>query len=303
VKQVTEPPPPLPDWVPEELKDLVFDMLEKDPEDRPQQMKEVVQTLDRLQRTLKTNDFQLPSSMAPMKEHGRTPTPAPPRSGKRAAPTPARGPTPTRVPSAGKNAALQVEGLADPQKNAATLARAEAPVFEAESSNPGGDVLPKTSRAPLFIGAGLLAVLVVGGAFVLGPSFNTVEPVVQVIQPVALDPVKPPEPPAPQAELPLQIQSVPPNAEVLVGGVLVGNTPLTLKRQAGETVDVQLMLAGYQPANRTLRWSADLTSVSLSLEPVKVAPKPRVVEPKPEVPTKTPPPKAPPLKAVPNFKD
>ncbi|MDP1919225.1 MAG: protein kinase [Myxococcales bacterium] len=293
VKQVTEPPPPLPDWVPEDLKDLVFDMLEKDPADRPQQMKEVVQTLDGLHRTLKTNDFQLPSSTAPTKEHGRTPTPAPPRSGKRAAPTPARGPTPTRIPSggrgspasvSGKNAPLVVERLEDPEKNSATLARAEAPVFEAESSNPALDVLPRASRAPLFIGAALVAVLVAGGAFVLSPSFTTVEPVVQVIQPEPLDPVKPPvvEPPAAPATLPLRIESVPPNAEVLVGGVLLGNTPLTLERKAGDIVEVQVVMTGFQPATRKLQWSAGLASVSLTLEPVRVAPKPRV-EPRTDV--------------------
>ncbi|MDP3501292.1 MAG: protein kinase [Myxococcales bacterium] len=305
VKQVTELPPPLPDWVPEELKDLVFDMLEKDPADRPQEMKEVVQALDGLHRTLKTNDFQLPSSTVPTKEHGRTPTPAPPRSGKRAAPTPARGPTPTRLPSAGrgspasvpgKNAPLKVERLDDPEKHAATLSRAKAPVFEADPSNPALDVLPRTSRAPLFIGVAVLMVLVAGGAFVLSPAFTTVEPVVQVIQPEPLDPVKPPvvEPPPAPAELPLRIESVPPNAEVLVGGVLVGNTPLTLKRKVGDLVEVQVVLSGYQPANRKLQWSADLASVSLTLEPVKVAPRPR-----PDVPPKNAT-KRPPLKPAPD---
>ena len=135
-----------------------------------------------------------------------------------------------------------------------------------------------------------------GGAFVLSPAFTTVEPVVQVIQPEPLDPVKPAvvEPSAP-AVLPLRIESVPPNAEVLVDGVLVGNTPLTLKRKPGDLVEVQVVMSGYQPATRKLRWSADLASVSLSLEPVRVAPKPRVEPSKPDVgPSKKPPPLKPP---------
>ena len=263
VKQVTEPPPPLPEWIPAELDALVFAMLEKNPADRPQTMKEVVEALDRLARTLKTNDFQVPAQGGQTKE--RTPTPAPQRSGKRNAPTPARGPTPTRAPLA-TSAPLVVEP---------TIATASPVSFDAEASQPA----PVTSsKAPFVIAGVLVLVLLVGGGVII--SGNTVEPTVEVIQAVPVEPPPPPKPvaPAPVAEVPLRIESVPAGAEVQENGIVLGNTPYTLKRKPGEVVELTLTLVGFEPAQRKVMVSADVPAVSMKLEALK---KPRT-EPKPD---------------------
>ncbi|MBM4779852.1 MAG: protein kinase [Archangiaceae bacterium] len=282
VKQVTEPPPPLPEWIPAELNDLVFAMLEKNPADRPQAMKDIVETLDRLARTLKTNDFQVPPAGGQTKE--RTPTPAPPRSGKRTAPTPARGPTPTRAPLA-TSAPLTVEP-------APTIARSEPVAFDAEASQPGTPA--PSSKAPLVIAGVLVLVLLVGGGVIF--SSTTVEPTIEVIQAEPVEPVKPkPVEPAPPVEVALRIESVPPAAEVQENGIVLGNTPYTLKRKPGEVVELTLTLAGYEPAQRKVMVSADVSSVSMKLEPVK-----KKVEPKPEPRPEKKPGE---LKAAPDFGD
>ncbi len=60
VKHVTEPPPPLPPGdTPVELSELIFQMLEKDPDARPQTMEAVLEVLDMLEARLKANDPQL----------------------------------------------------------------------------------------------------------------------------------------------------------------------------------------------------------------------------------------------------
>jgi serine/threonine-protein kinase len=67
VKQVTEPPPPLPDTVPREVSELVLHMLEKHPDDRPQAMSEVVTRLNALRSAL--------TSFVPQPEPRRPSTP------------------------------------------------------------------------------------------------------------------------------------------------------------------------------------------------------------------------------------
>jgi hypothetical protein len=257
VKQVVDPPPPLPEWIPQELNDLVFAMLEKNPADRPQSMKDVVDTLDRLARTLKTNDFQVPAPGGQTKE--RTPTPAPQRSGKRNAPTPARGPTPTRAPLA-TSAPLVVEP---------TIARAEPVSFDAEASQPATP--PPSSKLPFVIAGALVLVLLVGGGVIFGS--NTVEPTIEVIQAEPVEPVQPkPVVPAPPVDVALRIESVPPGAEVQEKGIVLGNTPYTLKRKPGEVVELTLSLVGFEPAQKKVLVSADVPSVSMKLEPVKKTP-------------------------------
>ncbi|MER2559226.1 MAG: protein kinase [Myxococcaceae bacterium] len=282
VKQVTEPPPPLPEWIPADLDTLVLAMLEKNPADRPQTMKEVVEVLDRLARTLKTNDFQVPTQGGQTKE--RTPTPAPPRSGKRNAPTPARGPTPTRAPLP-TSAPVVVEPTI-----------ATAPVsFDAEASQPGAVT---SSKAPFFIAGVLMLVLLVGGGVII--SGNTVEPTIEVIQAEPVEPPPPPKPvaPAPPAEVALRLESVPIGAEVQENGIVLGNTPYTLKRKPGEVVELTLTLAGFEPAQRKVMVSADVPSVSMKLEPVKKVLKPIAIpDSKPDVK------KPGELKAAPDFGD
>ncbi|MBE2249413.1 MAG: protein kinase [Myxococcus sp.] len=250
VKQVAEAPPPLPDWVPEELKELVFDMLEKDPADRPQEMRHVVAVLNELNRVLKTSDFAVPTVGA--KEH-TSPTPGP---GKRTPPTPERGPTPPRVSSGDRSAPRVVEP---------TVSGAEPVARDGDRSAGGLDSPRRPSRAPLVIG-GLLVVALGGGGAVLlgGPApVERPAPVAQVVtpRPIAVAPL-----PAVEELATVRIESMPEGAEVVVDGVLLGNTPLTLKRKLGARVEVVLQRAGFRAATRTLVMSAEVPSVSVVLE-------------------------------------
>jgi serine/threonine-protein kinase len=268
VKQVTEPPPPLPEWTPPELNELVFAMLEKEPGARPQLMREVVETLDRLSRTLKTNDFtpQAPASGA--KE--RTPTPV--RPSKKPVPTPARTHTPARGPTPSKPApTLTVEP-------APTLSKAAPAEVDDELDAPP----PSSSKLPLVIGLVLVVVVIGAGAVLVGG--NTVEPKVEVVEPVVVEtppPTKVEPPPAKPVEVQVRVESEPVGAEVLEDGVVLGNTPLTLKRVEGTVVDLTLSLSGYETTAKKLRLSADAQTVSFKLDSTKKRPEPRV-EPKGE---------------------
>ncbi|MBL8923965.1 MAG: protein kinase [Myxococcaceae bacterium] len=283
VKQVTEAPPPLPEWVPEELQELVFRMLEKNPGDRPQEMKEVVEVLDRLHRTLKTSDFQVPRQASAGPERS-THTPAP-QSGRRATRTPTRAPTPTRSPTPTRNtpnrsspsgtraAPLTIEPAPAPQPEAPSVAEDDAAL----------DVPPPSSKLPLALGA-VLVLALVGGLVVLLGDFSgaAVTQTVKVIEPIPEEPVRPKEPPPPVVtEVPVRIESVPEGAEVQEAGVVLGNTPYTLKRKPGDIVDLTLSLAGFQTAERKVKVSADVASVSVKLEAVKVVKRP---DPKPDKP-------------------
>ncbi len=255
VKQVTELPPELPAHVPDELNNLISAMLEKNPADRPQQMKEVVAALDAIAHTER--------SLAPTDPHGgeRVPTPVK-SSGRRPVATPLKGQpaprarTPVRPSSPRVEPALQV---AD-----------EEPV-----------VPPSSPVNPLLIGllVGLVLVVVGGGVLLLGPSRPQelalpAEPVVIEI-PVAPKVTPPPEPPA---EVVVRVVSSPEGVEVSENGVMLGNTPLPLRRKPNTILELTLSLAGYQPAQRKVMVSADAAVVSVTLEKVKGA----VLKPKPQ---------------------
>jgi serine/threonine-protein kinase len=292
VKQVTEPPPPLPAYVPEDLVDLVMHMLEKEPEARPQQMSEVVERLDGLRRSMKTADFEVkPAGQAPE----RTPTPARPASGRRAVSTktPTRAPTPTRPgtprPASQKLVPIEVqpaqtiatEGLSLNQTvPIPTLPKAE-PAGATEESLPS--IQP--SRVPLVVGVAL-AVVAIGGAVLF--LVRDPEPVEVVTVPVPDVPKPPPETPKPVpvpavvAEVTLSIETTPPGAEVSVGGVAQGKTPLSLTRKKDEVVELVFTLDGYQRETRTVPFSSDGKPSSVTLQKVP-APKPPDVPVKPDV--------------------
>lgn len=239
VKQVTEAPPPLPESIPESLRELVFTMLEKNPADRPQAMKDVVTALDRLCTVLRAQ---------PTEPTGRVPTPIRPgNSGKRAVPTPLRAKPPTPV----KQESLVAE--------------------EPESEPPP----PASGMNPLLIGLllGLVIVVIGGGVWVLSPGHKEeAEPVVAADPlPPPPAPVKDPEPKAPE-ELVVRVVTIPEGVEVFENGVMLGNTPLPLKRKANSILDLTLSLAGYETAQRKLMVSADAAVVNVTLEKSKVAP-------------------------------
>jgi serine/threonine-protein kinase len=244
VKQVTEPPPPLPESIPESLSELVLGMLEKNPADRPQQMKEVVVQLDRICTMLRAQ---------PTEPTGRVPTPIRPgNSGKRPVPTPLRN-----------------------QPKSATPPRQEPVVEEAPP--------PQSGMNPLLIGLllGLLIVVIGGGVWVLSPGQKeVVEPVV-LADPPPEQPKEPEQPKAPAApeELVVRVVSTPEGVEVFENGVMLGNTPLPLKRKPNSILDLTLSLAGYETAQRKVMVSADAAVVNVTLAKSKSAPN----KPKPPV--------------------
>ena len=117
---------------------------------------------------------------------------------------------------------------------------------------------------------GLVLVVVGGGVLVFGTSHaDPVTP--QGPDGVDLPPeapvVKPPE--LAPAEVVVRILSTPEGVEVSENGVLLGNTPLPLKRKPHTILDLSFSLAGYQPAQRKV--STDVESVTVTLEKAKAA--------------------------------
>jgi hypothetical protein len=88
--------------------------------------------------------------------------------------------------------------------------------------------------------------------------------------------------PAVVAEVTLSIETTPPGAEVSVGGVAQGKTPLSLTRKKDEVVELVFTLDGYQRETRTVPFSSDGKPSSVTLQKVP-APKPPDVPVKPDV--------------------
>jgi len=99
-------------------------------------------------------------------------------------------------------------------------------------------------------------------------------------QPTAVQPTQAPDTPA--APVPtVHITSDPPEAEVLLGGVMVGNTPVDLPRPATGTQTITLRLRGHQES--TVQISPQTgDSLSLTLEPDRPAPTTRRSRPIPQ---------------------
>lgn len=297
VKQVTEAPPGLPDWVPEELQSLVFAMLEKEPGERPQHMRDVVTALEGLQRTLKTTDGFVAMAQGQGREP-RAPTPAPPRSGKRTSGV--KTPGPSRSP-------VRTQAVSPLSEQAAeqTATPAEEPVSESSGGFDADVPASAPSRAPLIVAVLAVVALIAGGVVLASGGSEPVEEKAEVVA------VRAPEPPPPAAPQPLEVQleTDPPGAEVSENGVLLGNAPTRLKKLAGETVELTFSLAGFKPTQRKLLVSAEAQKVVVKLEkaevraalpPVKVEPKPEAPKDAPEVVAKPKPP--PPMKPKPDDK-
>jgi serine/threonine-protein kinase len=290
VKQVTEPPPPLPEWVPEDAVELVMHMLEKEPAARPQLMSQVVERLEVMRRSLKTSDFEARPGGQTVE---RTPTPARPASGRRAVntKTPARAPTPTR-PGTPRPVSQKLPIEPAPARTIATegLSLNETvpiPALPKPQPEPGATIdedLPpvKSSRAPLVLGVVVALAALAGGAVLLTREDP---PVVKEQADTVVVPKEPPAKPPPEApavaDITLRLETTPPGAQVLVGGAVVGVTPLPLTRKQGEVVEVKLALDGYQPETKQVSFTAGTPTVSIVLQKATVPPKPP--EPKPDV--------------------
>jgi serine/threonine-protein kinase len=243
VKQVTEPPPPLPDTVPREVADLVLHMVEKHPDDRPQSMSEVVQRLNELRSAL--------TSMVGVEVS---------RPERASVPVAKKG---------GRQLATDERPAVAPRARVV-----EAPPVEPVETS---QAPPAPSRSVVPFVIGVLALVGLGaGAFVL--SRSEPGPASSVVEPAPPKPVEvPPQaeaPPAPRAaaEVKVRVLTTPPGATVTCDGVTVGNSPVTLRGAGGAKVQLKLDHAGYHPVERALRLSEDIAEVTFRLEPLAEAP-------------------------------
>jgi|JI10StandDraft_1071094.scaffolds.fasta_scaffold84147_2 serine/threonine protein kinase len=243
VKQVTEPAPPfspeLAASVPAALHDLIFQMLEKDPNSRPPSLDKVVESLETLLAHLKVG-AKLPNATT----SGRFPSTATPHTL-----------SPVRVTSA---------GLAMPTgPMPATQTGASDPVEDTYSK-------PPTSKLPMVIAGVLGLVILAGGGYVL------FKPGPEPVTPVVVDPPPEPkiekvvEPPPPTKVEPkmvkLTIESKPDGAEVFEKEISLGTTPLVLSREAQTIVELKFVLKGHSELQRKVAMPVEDGSRVFELE-------------------------------------
>ncbi len=234
VKQVTEPAPPfsqeLAGSVPAALHDLIFTMLEKDPNARPPSLDKVVQTLETLEAHLKVG-----AKLPPATASGRFPATA----------TPAAL-SPVRVTSSGLP-------LAQPR---ATVANTGVGSVTADEPLPE---VPR-SKAPLIaLALVLIAGIAVGGVVLLKGDDPKPKPDPEVVvkppEPPKIDPV-PTVPTEPKIEAPKLVEFVldtrPSGAEVFEDEVSLGITPLKLNRKPESVMNLKFALKGYQDLSKKI---------------------------------------------------
>ncbi|MBL8924403.1 MAG: protein kinase [Myxococcaceae bacterium] len=223
VKQVTEPSPPFPpelaQTIPAALHDLIFQMLEKDPNVRPGNLDKVVELLETLEAHLKVG-----APLPPASTSGRFPSTATPHTL-----------SPVRVTSSGAPVALT----------------AAVPTSGLEDTLPPPTV--EKSKAPLVVAGLAVVALLVGGGVLLFQSGPEPEPV-KVVTPIAEPPPKV-EPPKVDAPPPvdatpklvkLTLETKPDGVEVFEGDVSLGVTPFVLSRPPQSVVELRFVLKGYQ---------------------------------------------------------
>lgn len=126
---------------------------------------------------------------------------------------------------------------------------------------PAAEEKPASQGLPLGALVGIAAVLVVliGGAVVWKVAGRS-EPV-EPPKIVDAQPVKEPSPEPRRGVEPgpvkVTLKTNPDGAEVLEGGVMIGNTPLTVEWSRGATRELTFKLAGYKELVKTLRSEAD----------------------------------------------
>lgn len=265
VKQVTEPAPPfapeLAAVVPAALHDLIFQMLEKDPNARPQSLDQVVEALETLQAHLRVG-----APLAPASTSGRFPATATPRST-----------SPVRVTASGAPVSSTQTGQPPPARTMVGLV--EEPI-----------VAPARSKAP-FVALGLVALALAGGGGYLALFADKKTVPVDTLPEVVLikppEPEKPvtPEPPQPVAasKVKLTVTSVPPGAEVFLGDVSVGTTPHVIEREPDAVVELKLSLKGYADLTRKLAMPAKDEERSYDLEKKRTGGPAPVKKPGPDI--------------------
>ena len=281
--QLAAPPPPLESPhgpVPRALEQIISQMLQKVPEDRPASMEAVVAALEAVA------SFPTPTAKT-------APLPAPiqlkmPPQATRAQPraplTPA--PVPTRVLTPSDPGTARANDPALTAVNAARLvtvklppARPAAPVAAADSDVDFAAVRP---RRTLLIVGGLvvLVALLAVGVWAVGRNAKEETAAPVVVAPRPTQPVVETPSPAVVTAVKLMLESVPERVEVYEEDVLLGSTPLTISRAPGTTTGLRFQAKGFQTLSRKVRFESD-TVLRLELEKEVVKGKKPTGKPRP----------------------
>ncbi len=251
VKQVTEPAPPFPEaltaTLPAALNDLIFQMLEKDPKNRPETMDKVVEVLENLQAHLRVG-----AKLAPATASGRFPTTATPHSL-----------SPVRVTSSG----LPVATV--PRPSGAVPAIAAPATAQAAATVSTGTqeavALPPSSKLPMVLGGALVLVLLAGGGYIAFKPSDPPKPDPIVVTPPTVTP--PPLEKIEKVEVPVvaapkvfkvNLTSTPEGAQIFKGESLVGVTPFEVELEKGSVLELELSLTGYAKEKVKLEPIGDL---------------------------------------------
>jgi hypothetical protein len=209
--------------MPAALHDLIFQMLEKDPNKRPQSLDKVVEALETLLAHLRVG-ATLPNATAPGLPSIATP----------------HASSPVRVTAAGLT-------VAPP-----TLPEPAAPIAAQEDTPP-----PPKSKLPFIVAGVLLLIIGAGAVVAFKPAPAPEVPV--VVAPIVLDEPKKVEmvekvepPPVAPKLVKLTIETKPDGAEVFEKDVSLGMTPLVLSREAQAIVELRFVLKGYQDLSKKL---------------------------------------------------
>jgi serine/threonine-protein kinase len=250
LNQCTEAPAPLEPGpvseVPVQLEELIFQMLQKEPEARPQTMDEVAECLASLDAKLKAG---LPSRSAP-----------------RAVATPSLPRIPTTA--MGGHEETQAEGRPSSLVRANGTRRALGWLWltiggTVTAAGLGGGLYLRASPGPEPVAKASARTPAPRSPLPLAPSEARVAAATAPVQ------VTPPAvtPPA----VTKRVSSKPPGADVYVKGALLGRTPLDVTEQADQEVVLQLVLANHQEALTTVTFASSDSLV------VELKPKPLVV--------------------------
>jgi eukaryotic-like serine/threonine-protein kinase len=256
VKHVTERPPPFHpgplEEVPGELEELVYQMLEKDVDARPQTMEEVVKRLDSLEAKLKAGAPLRPRSMA----------------------TPSVSGVAVRVSGGHKSV------MSSGTRNSAVMSGAHELDGDLGESQQYAAI--QRSKLPLVLGLVALLLIAGGGLYFLigtGPS-SVAEPTQPPPPRVTAQPDLPPpltkkkkdqptpQAPPPPAKLTLHVRTVPDGVGVYENGAWIGQAPLDLTKEQDTELELKFALAGYKSKVKKVKFlSADpLLMVELEKE-------------------------------------
>ncbi|MBL8914925.1 MAG: protein kinase, partial [Archangium sp.] len=249
VKHVTEQPPPFQPGplveVPEALEQLVFHMLQKEPNDRPQTMEEVVGVLDSLWARLKSND---PSLKRVSGNYSPTATPAAPQSGVGI------------VRASGKVQGVQGLGLTV-QSTTTGQTLTEEPV-----------ALPQRSKTPIIVMSAIVVVLLIAVGVVLlkPPAEKIVEKPIIVEKPVIIEkpvdkPVDKPPEPVKVEKVKLTFNSNADKTEIYEDDILLGTAPFTLTRDASTISTLVFKAKGFKELKRKVKFESEGT-MAIELE-------------------------------------